>query len=183
MTDVITFQLEAADIVAFKRHHLTTVKRIGERAMFVWIVILFILVAASVAANKVAGGFRPMAAAVPVVVVLGLIAVFVQLLIRNLPKAELARLARSGDLKKALARQRVTILDEGIDQANEFGAGMTRWTGVSRVDKTERHAFVYVNADAAMIIPARAFAAPGEFDEFVMRMRANAANAAGKAVH
>jgi hypothetical protein len=45
------------------------------------------------------------------------------------------------------------------------------WSGVERVAATDKHAYIYTSALAAIIVPARAFAGASEFEEFVRLAR------------
>ena len=66
-----------------------------------------------------------------------------------------------------LGRHRVTISPEGVAEASEHAQTSTHWRGVEKVVATAGHAFIYIGAMAAVIVPRRAFADPADFDKFL----------------
>lgn len=84
-------------------------------------------------------------------------------------KKILAGMISEGRNRTLFGRQRVTIAPEGITKAGDFDRTTIAWSGVERVVKDKDHAFVYISALAAIIVPRRAFSDAVEFDEFVMK--------------
>jgi hypothetical protein len=60
-----------------------------------------------------------------------------------------------------------TISPENVTDSSEHRQSSTMWSGVERVAATDKHAYIYTSALAAIIVPARAFAGASEFEEFV----------------
>jgi hypothetical protein len=60
---------------------------------------------------------------------------------------------------------------EGLAVTTGATASLTAWEGVDRIVVSDTHAFFYVNNFAAHILPRRAFADEGGFDEFVESAR------------
>ncbi len=77
------------------------------------------------------------------------------------------RMMGEGANHAQLARQRVTITPEEIVAASELGRSSTSWRAVERVAATADHVFVYTSALGAVVVPRRAFAGTGEFEDFV----------------
>ena len=69
------------------------------------------------------------------------------------------------------SRHRVTISSESVSDSSEHGQTSTAWRAVERVATADAHAYIYINALAAIIVPRRAFAGPSEFEEFVRTAR------------
>lgn len=59
----------------------------------------------------------------------------------------------------------------GIYERGDFGEATTRWTSILRVAATDDHVFIYAGAADAIIVPARAFAEPSQFQQFVHEAR------------
>jgi hypothetical protein len=79
----------------------------------------------------------------------------------------IAGMVSEGANRGLLGRHRVTISPENVSESGDFVQISTAWRAVEKVVALEEHAYIYLNALAAIIVPRRAFATPGEFDEFV----------------
>ena len=82
-----------------------------------------------------------------------------------------------GQNRGIFSRHRVTISPESITDSSEHSQTSTVWRGVERVVTTDEHAYIYVNALAAIIVPRRAFANSSAFEEFVTTAREHHAKA------
>jgi hypothetical protein len=68
-------------------------------------------------------------------------------------------------------RHHLTLSPENVTDSNEHRQSSTMWSGVERVVATDKHAYIYTSALAAIIVPGRAFSGPSEFEEFVRLAR------------
>jgi hypothetical protein len=74
-----------------------------------------------------------------------------------------------------LCRQEYSFDDEGLRHRTPHWEGVTRWSGIIRVDETEHHLFLMIDRAAAYTIPKRAFASSADAASFVERVRARLA--------
>jgi hypothetical protein len=82
-----------------------------------------------------------------------------------------------GRNRELFSRHRIVISPEGVTDSSELGQTSTAWRAVERVVTTEAHAYIYINALAAVIVPRRAFADAAEFEKFVRIAREHQENA------
>jgi YcxB-like protein len=80
-------------------------------------------------------------------------------------------MAGEGENRGLFSHHRVTISPESVTDSCEHGQTSSTWRGVERVVAADEHAYIYINALAALIVPRRAFADPAEFEEFVRTAR------------
>jgi hypothetical protein len=78
-------------------------------------------------------------------------------------------------------RHRVTISTEGVSEVSEDRQTSTTWRTVEKVAATGEHAYIYINAIAAIILPRRGFASTSDFEEFVRTARSYHDKAMGRA--
>jgi hypothetical protein len=62
--------------------------------------------------------------------------------------------------------------DEGLRCRTPGWHGVTRWSGIVKVDETDQHLFVMIDRAAAYTFPKRAFASPTDAASFAERVRA-----------
>jgi hypothetical protein len=74
-----------------------------------------------------------------------------------------------------LCRQEYSFVDEGLRHRTPHREGVTRWSGILRVDETERYLFLMFDRAAGYAIPKRAFASPADAASFSNRVRAQLA--------
>jgi hypothetical protein len=74
-----------------------------------------------------------------------------------------------------LCRQEYSFADEGLHHRTPHWEGVTRWSGLIRIDETEQHLFLMIDRAAAYTIPKRAFASSADAASFVARIRARLA--------
>jgi len=83
-----------------------------------------------------------------------------------------------GKNRNILSHHRLDISPEAITDSSKFEKTSNAWQAIERVVKNEDYAFIYIDSLKAFIVPRRAFADAGAFDEFIhtaMRYRENAA--------
>jgi Peptidase C13 family/YcxB-like protein len=71
-----------------------------------------------------------------------------------------------------LGRMRMELSPEGIRMERTHGSGTTRWPAITRVTRTSTHAFLWIDALTAYIVPLRDLPAGVTADELVARVRA-----------
>jgi hypothetical protein len=97
-----------------------------------------------------------------------MVAVLVGYLFRHWILARLIkRSLQQGKNAKLLKPQRLTITPEGITQDTGHSTATVAWEALEGIGTTEDHAFFYTNTVTAYVLPRRAFANDGEFEEFV----------------
>lgn len=82
-----------------------------------------------------------------------------------------ARMVSEGANRGLFGTHRVTLAPEGLSEVSGQGTTMTPWPVVERIVVSPDHAFIYINALAAVIVPRRAFANEADFDAFVATAR------------
>ncbi len=88
------------------------------------------------------------------------------------------RMYAEGRNRALLGRHVMSVSIEGVTDEGPGTRTQTRWESVERIARSTDHLFIYLNAVAAHVVPARAFPDRGEFDRFVESVRELAASAA-----
>ncbi len=76
-----------------------------------------------------------------------------------------------GQNRRLFARRRLTITPETITEATEISVTTMRWVAVEKIAVDQRHAYFYISAASAFILPTAAFATEADFNEFVQTAR------------
>jgi len=84
---------------------------------------------------------------------------------RNIKKTT-QRIFQERPAKGLIGEHVLTIDDTGVTESTAFGEQLTRWEGVERIETTDTHAFIFVGAIMAHVVP-RATVAEGNFEEFI----------------
>ena len=77
------------------------------------------------------------------------------------------RVYMEGHNRGLFTRRRLTITPETITDATEITVRTMKWVAVEKIAVDQRHAYFYVSAVSAFILPKAAFASEAEFQEFV----------------
>ncbi|MGQ9807317.1 MAG: YcxB family protein [Armatimonadota bacterium] len=88
------------------------------------------------------------------------------------------RMYGEGRNRALFGRHVMTVSSEGVTDEGPGTRTQTRWESVERIARSMDHLFIYLNAVAAHVVPARAFRDRGEFERFVESVRELAASAA-----
>ena len=83
--------------------------------------------------------------------------------------------------KALLTTHIVEVQDQAFYEETQFNRSLHYWPGIARVLKRPGFAAVYINANAAHIIPRRAFASDAQMNEFLalVKQRVRAAQYPG----
>ncbi|MGZ4961899.1 MAG: YcxB family protein [Limisphaerales bacterium] len=68
--------------------------------------------------------------------------------------------------KTVYCERSLTVGADGFFVESEYGRSETRWTMVQKLARTRSHIFLYLNSDAAVVVPRRAFADDGVWNSF-----------------
>lgn len=68
--------------------------------------------------------------------------------------------------KPLYCQRTLTVSDAGIATESEYDRSELKWTLVQKLARTRRHIFIYVNQNAAVVIPRRAFENAAQWDGF-----------------
>ncbi len=68
--------------------------------------------------------------------------------------------------KPLYCQRTLTVSDAGISTESEYDRSELKWTLVQRLARTRQRIFIYVNQQAAVVIPRRAFADAKQWDDF-----------------
>ena len=77
------------------------------------------------------------------------------------------RMYMEGQNLGLFTRRRMTITPETVTDATEVSVRTMKWVAVEKIAVDQRHAYFYVSAASAFILPKAAFATEEEFQEFV----------------
>jgi hypothetical protein len=166
------YDLTAEDVCAFNLHHTRhspTVRREYLLGWFVPAIAGFFLCAAIwYFADRVHGTplktFRNL---LPLFLGVPLYLVLFPWNYRRKVRAIVKAMVKEGTNRGLFSRHHITLTPAGIEEVSEQGSSATPWPVVERIVVTDKHAFIYINALAAVIIPRRAFADPAQFAAFV----------------
>jgi hypothetical protein len=67
--------------------------------------------------------------------------------------------------------RRVSITPEGLHTTSAVSRGFYSWEGIIKVRETDDHAFLYISAEQAVVVPRRAFRNTDEFERFIDLVR------------
>lgn len=73
--------------------------------------------------------------------------------------------------KSLLTKHIVELQNEAFYEETSFGRSYHYWTGIVKIVDRPKFVAVYINAQAAHIIPNRAFSSPEQRTKFVMTVR------------
>jgi hypothetical protein len=90
---------------------------------------------------------------------------------RRLRHRQLIRLVRERAPKGNLGPHQISVSSDGLHEVTEYGEGRLKWSGVSDLEETPDHIFIYTGAAAAYIVPKRAFASPEQSRAFLEAVR------------
>ena len=164
------FEMTVEDVLAFNVYHNAHSPAV--RRAYQLILLLFLLMALMLCL-LIAG--HPTA-----VVPIGILVLYILgfgLFVQSQPyrrwrvRRWVAKLLREGGNKSMLGHQKVSLNREGLTQTNPCGLTQTKWFGVERVVVTDDHAFIYLSAISASVIPKRAFPGDADFNRFVEQAR------------
>jgi hypothetical protein len=68
--------------------------------------------------------------------------------------------------KTVYCERSLTVGADGFLVESKYGRSETRWTMVQKLARTRSHIFLYLNSDAAVVVPRRAFADDGVWNSF-----------------
>jgi YcxB-like protein len=68
--------------------------------------------------------------------------------------------------KPLTAERTLTLTEEFFGVKSAYGQSETKWNSVQKLARTSKHILIYVNAQAAVIVPRRAFRDSQQWDEF-----------------
>src|SRR5262249_36003484 len=79
--------------------------------------------------------------------------------------------SRGGERQGVLGEHAITLTPEALQERTPVNDSKFAWRGLFRIDSTPEHIFIFVQPNAAHIIPRRAFATPAEADAFLATAR------------
>jgi hypothetical protein len=68
--------------------------------------------------------------------------------------------------KPLYCERTLTVGEPGFVVESEYGRSETKWSLVQKLGRTRNHILMYLSADAAVIVPRRAFADAGQWNFF-----------------
>jgi hypothetical protein len=167
-----TFEFDTEDLVAFNLHllqHSTTFRRGYRKALMLLtllgcLAVLFAVWMLSLAGGRLADSMFLLW--VPLLVIGLTIAAFPWLRRRAI-RQQLQRAMAEGKNVGVYGQHRLSITPEGVREDVSAGYSFRRWTAVEKIALTQDHAFLYISALSAYVLPKRAFGDELHFQQFV----------------
>ncbi len=166
------YDLTAEDVCAFNIHHTRHSPTARRQYLLGWFVPvaagLFLCGVIWYFADKARGTpFKTFRDLLPLFLGVPVYLVFFPWSYRRKLRATVKAMVKEGTNRGLFSRHHVTLTSEGIEEISDQGRSATPWSAVERVVVTDEHAFIYINALAAVIVPRRAFTDPAQFATFV----------------
>lgn len=161
----VTYELQPSDLrafAAFARKHAPSIKRI-RRVMYVFIAGLSFLTAATNDFDNL------LQRAVAFCLVLALMLLLCWIIGWLLVKVGQWRLLTSEQQQGVLCQHSITLGDDALIEITPVNESRYLWRGIHHIAQTPEHIYIFINAQAAHIIPKRAFADADAAREFYER--------------
>jgi len=129
--------------------------------LFVWCGLLAVLILLSETPWETLRAIRPLLLG-PVLFLLLMV-----LLARRRGGRTIASVLDEGVNKGLFGTRRIALTHEGVTESGDFGTSQTPWSTVERIAFDQNYAFIYTSAISAVLVPKRAFAEEGQFEEFM----------------
>ena len=158
----ITYSLTQNDLKSFTQRVLVLAKarkksKSSYHMVISWICLfVFFLIIFRVAGDDFmnAGIFPGLIVAIPLIV-----AVIFSLL-------QTARLLKPSESGFVLGNRTFITSEAGIEVQGQYYNNKWEWSGVTLIDETHHHLFLFVDNNAAHIIPRRIFSSTAEYEEY-----------------
>jgi len=84
------------------------------------------------------------------------------------------------DLEKAVGEYRLKITDKGLLEIKPTGKTLIRWGSILKLERSKRHAYIYLNEDSAIIIPKETVSEDSDYkifyDDLIKAFKASYSN-------
>lgn len=174
----VTGNINEDDVIAFNDHLMRTLPGARRWMLFLWLLAPVIFGVLGVIASSLPGGvalgLKCFAFALFVLV---LLPVWYRWFNRRWIRAKL----KSGRNTGMFGQRKMIVSPREIGCEHDHGHSVTYWSGIDRIETSPEHAFFFVSATNAFIIPKRHFNDEAEFDYFVETARAYHEEAAAEA--
>ena len=91
---------------------------------------------------------------------------------RSTLRRQVLKLVAEGQNKGTIGEHTLQIEPDGLVEISPFNQSKFLWSGIERVACTDTHAFIYISALVAHVVP-RASIVSGNFDEFIKTLKTN----------
>ncbi len=161
------------DVIAFSKYHQQRMRELSPRQSYHMLITCLIVGAFSI---LLVADVLQNASEVFIYVLLFLMAVGVLLYFlsrASMPWSEgrLRRMMMTKEGEKTLGQRRLLLTPTHLQLESEEEKDEYAWSQVTDIGVTEEHAFIYLDNEAVLIIPSRAFSNDWQFQEFVTKVR------------
>jgi hypothetical protein len=168
----IEYDVTKDDIAAFNHYHLRNSATARRQYLRGWLVppavwLGIFLVIWQLADSQRGTPLKTLRDLLPLVIFVPFYMIYFPYAHRRTIQRTIEGMTSEGKNRGMLGRHRLTLKPEGLTEATEVSENTTAWSGVERISVSEEHAFIYVNALAAITVPRRAFPSETEFNAFV----------------
>ena len=161
----IEYQNTLDDILALNWYHHRA-SPAARRTLLLFQYGLPIAIVVLVVLITLAAGWSLFTIVPAVVLALAWFALVPQMQKRNLQK-QIVRLYAEGRDRGIVTGHKVSMSSSSITDRTDRGETTTAWKDVDKVVATEKHVFIYVGPQSALIVPRGAFPGESEYNAFV----------------
>jgi hypothetical protein len=161
----IEFQNTLDDILALNWYHHRT-SPAARRTLLLFQYGLPVAIVLVVVIITFAAGWSLFTIVPAVVLALAWFAFVPQMQKRNLQK-QIVKLYAEGRDRGIVTGHKVSINSSSIADRTDRGETKTAWKDVDKVVATEKHVFIYIGPESALIVPRGAFPGESEYSAFV----------------
>ena len=161
---ILKYHITVDDLVAFNRYHCALSPAIRKMKFTTIVLVAVLLIGGSFVMPLHENGSRLVVVASAVVFVVLFSVLFSNLLPASLDR-HARRLYKEGTNRGVLGEHELECDDRGLVERTEVNESRQSWQGVERIAETESHAFIYISAMMAHVIPKASVTSgdPGQF--------------------
>ncbi len=165
----VTYSIEIADMQAFQRHHRRISPVVRRARIFLLIFFAALSLNAAIQHDAESPAFR----VIYFFVMLGIMILATSALTFAANWFAQFRAYRDGERHGILGAHTVTLTPDAVHERTAVNESKAAWRGIFRIDATPSHIFIFIQPNAAHVIPRRAFPAPEDAEAFLSTARSH----------
>lgn len=176
---IIEYHLTPEDVIEFTRFHVNRMReRAGPNKERPWLTMMIGIAFASLLAMEAIDNPGGKIIIIVLVGTLAVLGIGWAMNRRALPISEgrLRRLFMSKDGQRALGQRRLTISPHSLNIEAEAGNESLTWDRINDIGVNDEYAFFYLDGEAVLIVPARAFSNDWQYEDFLTKVKAYRTN-------
>ncbi len=164
----VNVKIDVNDVIAADEHLIRNLPALRRRVQFCRFSIPFALAMFGIVMSKTRGLRLEGNFLIGFAVIL---LFFAPALMRWGRHRQIRSMFRYGSNRALFGEQKIIINKTEIARYNQYGHSAYYWPAVERIEVGSKHAFIFVSAVQAIVIPKRDFSSEHEFDLFVENAR------------